>query len=78
MPDTLAGGRDTPLSGYSSPLMSSHLSPALASPKGLTLRSTLASTAGHNHRQRHIQYPGMAVRVSPNVLCHHCNRILLL
>ncbi|KAA8580962.1 hypothetical protein FQN60_013920 [Etheostoma spectabile] len=57
MPDTLDGRLDTPLTGYSSPLMSRYPSPPLASPRGQSLRSTLASTTGPNHRQHHSLYP---------------------
>ncbi|XP_070783992.1 CBY1-interacting BAR domain-containing protein 2-like [Enoplosus armatus] len=59
MSDSLAGRLDTPLSGYSSPLASCYTSAPLASPRGRSPRSTLASTAGQNHRQ---QYPDTARR----------------
>ncbi|XP_035525006.1 CBY1-interacting BAR domain-containing protein 2-like [Morone saxatilis] len=62
MSDPLAGRLDTTLSSYSSPLMSRYPSPPLASPKGQSLRSTPASTAGQNHRQQHSQYPDTARR----------------
>nr|XP_046227712.1 CBY1-interacting BAR domain-containing protein 2-like isoform X2 [Scatophagus argus] len=64
--DSLTGRLDTPLSSYSSPLMNRYSSP-LASPKGQSLWSTLASSTGPNHRQRHSQYPATARR-SHNIL----------
>ncbi|KAM6908052.1 CBY1-interacting BAR domain-containing protein 2-like [Lycodopsis pacificus] len=57
MADSLAGLLDTPLTSYSSPLMSRYASPPLASPKIQRLRSMLASTTGQIHRQQHSQYP---------------------
>uniref|UniRef100_UPI0037E78CE2 CBY1-interacting BAR domain-containing protein 2-like n=1 Tax=Semicossyphus pulcher TaxID=241346 RepID=UPI0037E78CE2 len=62
MSDSLAGRLDTPLSSYSSPLMSSYPSAPLASPKGQSIRSTLASTTGQNLRKQHSQYPDTARR----------------
>ncbi|KAM6971536.1 CBY1-interacting BAR domain-containing protein 2-like [Tautogolabrus adspersus] len=62
MSDSLAGRMDTPLSSYSSPLMSSYPSPPLASAKSRSFRSTLASTTGQNLRQQHSQYPDRARR----------------
>ncbi|KAM9337583.1 CBY1-interacting BAR domain-containing protein 2-like [Symphorus nematophorus] len=61
MSDSLAGRLDSPLSSYSSSLMSRYPSPPLSSPKGRSLRSTLASTAGHSHRA-HGQHPSTARR----------------
>ncbi|XP_031731856.1 protein FAM92B-like [Anarrhichthys ocellatus] len=57
MADSLAGLLETPLTSYSSPLMSRYPSPPLASPKSQRLRSMLASTTGQIHRQQHSQYP---------------------
>ncbi|XP_034002760.1 protein FAM92B-like isoform X2 [Trematomus bernacchii] len=54
MSDSLAG-RLSPLSS-SPPLTGLYLTPPLASPKGQTFRSTLASTTGQHHRQ-HSQHP---------------------
>ncbi|XP_034066621.1 protein FAM92B-like [Gymnodraco acuticeps] len=54
MSDSLAG-RLSPLSS-SPPLTGLYLTPPLASPKGQTFRSTLASTTGQHHRQ-HSQLP---------------------
>ncbi|XP_029134021.1 CBY1-interacting BAR domain-containing protein 2-like [Labrus bergylta] len=63
MSDSLAGRMDTPLSSYSSPLMSSYPSPPVAAAKSQSFRSTLASTAGQNLRQQqHSQYPDRARR----------------
>ncbi|XP_045912170.1 protein FAM92A-like [Micropterus dolomieu] len=53
--DSPARRLDTPQSSYSSPLMR-YPSPTLASPKGQSLRSTLASSPGQNPRQQHSQY----------------------
>ncbi|KAE8280164.1 Protein FAM92B [Larimichthys crocea] len=61
MSDPLAGHMDTTLSGYSSPLMTSYHSPPLASPKGRSFQSTLASTTSQNHRQ-HSYHPPTARR----------------
>ncbi|XP_030253706.1 protein FAM92B-like isoform X1 [Sparus aurata] len=52
MSDSLTGHLDTPLSSYSSPLMSHYPNPHLASPKSQGLRSMLGSTTGQNHRQQ--------------------------
>ncbi|XP_034416402.1 protein FAM92B-like [Cyclopterus lumpus] len=57
MSDSLAGLLDTPLTSYSSPLMSRYPSPPLASPKSQSLRPMLASTTGQIHRKHHSQYP---------------------
>ncbi|XP_044033221.1 CBY1-interacting BAR domain-containing protein 2-like isoform X2 [Siniperca chuatsi] len=67
--DSPAGRLDTPLSSYSSPLMSRYPSPPLASPKGQSLRSMLASTTGQNHRQQHSQYPDTARRSRSTLQC---------
>ncbi|CAJ1081993.1 protein FAM92B-like [Xyrichtys novacula] len=61
MSDTLAGRLDTQLGSYPSPLTSSYSSPPLASPKGQSFRSTLASATSQNLRQ-HSQYPDTARR----------------
>ncbi|KAK5897926.1 hypothetical protein CgunFtcFv8_015386 [Champsocephalus gunnari] len=55
MSDSLAG-RLSPLSS-SPPLTGLYLTPPLASPKGQTFRSTLASTTGQHHRHQHGQLP---------------------
>ncbi|XP_078137374.1 CBY1-interacting BAR domain-containing protein 2-like [Sander vitreus] len=67
MPDTLDGRLDTPLTGYSSPVMSRYPSPPLASPRSQSLRSTLASTTGPNHRQQRSQYPDTVRRAHSNI-----------
>ncbi|KAF1372754.1 hypothetical protein PFLUV_G00251870 [Perca fluviatilis] len=67
MPDTPDGRLDTPLTGYSSPLMSRYPGPPLASPRGQSLRSTLPSTTGPNHRQQHSQYPDTVRRARSNL-----------
>lgn len=66
-----SGYLDTALSSHSSPLMSRYASPVLASPKGQSLRTTLASTIGQNHRLQRSQYPITASRVSPCVLMYN-------
>ena len=66
MSDSLTGHLDTPLSSYSSPLMSHYPSPHLASTKSQGLRSMLGSTTSHNHRQQS-QYPATTRRVSPDI-----------
>lgn len=66
MSDSLTGHLDTPLSSYSSPLMSHYPNPHLASPKSQGLRSMLGSTTGQNHRQQS-QYLATTRRVSPDI-----------
>ncbi|KAF3703413.1 Protein FAM92B [Channa argus] len=64
---TECGYQDTPLSSHSSPIISRYSSPALASPKGQSLRTTLMSTTGQHHRLQHIQYP-LTARRPPSTL----------
>ncbi|XP_044194825.1 CBY1-interacting BAR domain-containing protein 2-like [Thunnus albacares] len=62
MSDSLAGRLETPLSSHSASFTNRYPSPPLASPKGQSFRSTLASTTNPNLRQQHIQYPDTARR----------------
>ena len=71
MSDSLAGRLETPLSSHSASFTNRYPSPPLASPKGQSFRSTLASTTNPNLRQQHIQYPDTARRVSPHVIHMH-------
>ncbi|KAM8731696.1 CBY1-interacting BAR domain-containing protein 1-like [Acanthopagrus schlegelii] len=52
MSDSVSGHLDTPLSSYSSPLMSHYPNPHLASTKSQGLHSMLGSTTSQNHRQQ--------------------------
>ncbi|KAI3355170.1 hypothetical protein L3Q82_017868 [Scortum barcoo] len=69
MSDSRTGRLDTPLSRYSSSLMSSYPSPPLASPKSLSLRSTLSSATGKSHRQQHSQYLNTDRRPENSLIC---------
>uniref|UniRef100_A0A8D2ZU83 Protein FAM92B-like n=1 Tax=Scophthalmus maximus TaxID=52904 RepID=A0A8D2ZU83_SCOMX len=62
MSDSLTGHLDTGVSSRSSPLMGRYPSPSAASPKGQSLRATLAATIGHNTRQQHGQLAEKARR----------------
>ncbi|KAF0028392.1 hypothetical protein F2P81_019479 [Scophthalmus maximus] len=62
MSDSLTGHLDTGVSSRSSPLMGRYPSPSAASPKGQSLRATLAATIGHNTRQQHDQLAEKARR----------------
>lgn len=78
-----SGYLDTALSSHSSPLMSRYASPVLASPKNQSLRTTLVSTTGQNHRLHRSQHPVPARRVSAHVLMYsnlhqYCSHLTVL
>ena len=66
MSDSVSGHLDTPLSSYSSPLMSHYPNPHLASTKSQGLHSMLGSTTSQNHRQQS-QHLATTRRVSPDI-----------